>query len=174
MTALNILAIDPAGTTGFCWSDGTRRHSGTWDLGTRRGFELRRRIFAAVDEWPTDVIVFESAAFGSRNRHTKAMHSELEGVIIACAQELGLKYWCYPPSQWKRIALGEGNADKERIAVLLKRLWGIDLPPGDEADACGILLAAMMEGKPPESKKKMERRVRKAIKKRQPMLFKMR
>lgn len=173
MNSLNILAIDPAQRTGFAWSDGIRRHSGFWLLGKNRESELRQRIYAAVDEWPTDAIVFETASFGSRNRAIKEGHARLAGVIAACAQELGLKCWGYPPSQWKEIAIGKGNADKSDVARLLKVHYQIDVAPGDEADALGILMCAMKEGRPPESKKKAEKRIRKRVRAQQPTLFRL-
>lgn len=172
---LNVLAIDPAQRCGFAWSDGLRRHSGIWDLGHRRGFELRRLIFAKCDELPTDVIAFESAGFGSHNPATKALHEQLAGVIIACADELGLKCWAFNPGTWKVRAVGHGRPGKGRrgklrVMELLKLHHGIDVSDDNEADAIGLLLAAQ-QGPPPLSLKKERKRVAKVVKARQPTLF---
>lgn len=171
MNSLNILALDPAAKTGWAWSDGIRRHSGTWTLEPkRREMSLRNLILGKCEELPTDVIAYELAGFGSHNPAVKAAHDRLAGVIVAAAQDLGLKCWGFGIGTWKRIALGKGNAKKPDVVRLLKIHHGITVSDFDEADSIGILIAALA-GPPPASKKKQAKRVAKAIKARQPTLF---
>lgn len=175
MTSLNVLSIDPAQRCGWAWSDGIRRHSGTWDLGANRGMVLRQRILAAVEQWPSDVIAYENAGFGSPNPAVQAMHNELAGVIKCACDELGLKCWAFNIATWKRLALGrgklpKGKAGKLEVIRLLKIHHGIEVSNFDEADATGLLLAAML-GPPPLTKKKERKRVAKVVEARQPTLF---
>ena len=170
MNSLNVLAIDPAQRCGWAWSDGIRRHSGTWTLGPRRESDLRRFIYAKVDELATDVIAYELAGFGSRNPAVKASHDRLAGVIVAAAQDLGMNCWGLGISTCKSRALGKGNAKKPDVVRLLGLLHGIKVIDFDEADAIGILLAAC-QGPPPLTKKKMAKRLAKVLKSRQPTLF---
>lgn len=175
MNSLNVLSIDPASRCGWAWSDGIRRHSGTWDLGKLRGFSLRQFILGTVDRLPTDVIAFELAGFGSHNPATQALHNELAGVIKAAADELGLKCWGFGIGTWKKIALGHGRPGKGkrgklRVMELLKLHHQIDVAEDNEADAIGLLLAAQ-QGPPPLTKKKQAKRVAKVLKARQPTLF---
>lgn len=170
MNSLNILALDPAAATGWAWSDGIRRYSGTFALGPKRESDLRREVLALLAKYPTDVLAFELAGFGSHNPHVKAKHDELAGVLKAIAQDQKLKCWAYNPGTWKRLALGKGNAKKPDVVRLLRIHHGIEVDDFDEADATGILVAALL-GPPPASKKKQAKRIAKVLKQRQPQLF---
>lgn len=166
---MNILAIDPAKRCGFAHSNG---RFGAWLLGSNPAARLQRLdvyIHAAIRRWPTDVIAYESATFGSRHVHAMRRHNELAGVIELCAAKLGVKCWSFPPTQWKALALACGNADKLRVMRLLELIYGLRVADPDVADALGILKAAE-RGPPPESRKQAARRVRRAAKK-LPRLF---
>jgi Holliday junction resolvasome RuvABC endonuclease subunit len=166
---MNVLAIDPSKRCGFAHSNG--RH-GVWLLGSQPVARLERLdgyIRAAARRWPTDVIAYESATFGSRHVHAMRRHNELAGVIELCAAKLGAKCWSFPPTQWKAIALACGNADKAQVMRLLELIYGVRVADQDAADAIGILKAAE-RGPPPETRKQAARRVRRAAKK-LPRLF---
>lgn len=170
MNSLNILSLDPAARTGWAWSDGIRRHSGTFTLGPKRESDLRREVLALLAKYPTDVLAFESAGFGSHNPAVKAKHDELAGVLKTIAQDEGLKCWPFNPMTWKKLALGKGNLDKAGVMRALKTLHGITETDNDIADSIGILLAAQ-QGPPPLTKKKQAKRIQKVLKAKQPMLF---
>lgn len=177
MTALNVLAIDPAARTGWAWSDSIRRHSGFWVLRPRHLVEdLESHIVAVLERFPTDVLAYEAATFGSHNPHTQLRHNELAGVIQLCAARADLRCWDFNPGTWKLRALGRGRLGKGarvklEVIRLLKLHHGIEVSDTDEADAIGILLAALM-GPPPLPKKKERKRIEKAARKKQRTFFK--
>ena len=134
---MNILAIDPAKRCGFAHSNG---RSGVWLLGTHpaaRPERLETYIEAAVGRWPTEVLAYDSATFGSRHLHAMRRHNELAGVIQLCAARLEILCWSYPPTQWKARALGSGHANKRGVQRMLHLIYGIDVADEDIADAIG-------------------------------------
>lgn len=152
---MNILALDPAGRTGFAHTAG---HCGVWNLGSGpiRLVKLSDLLSRAIATWPVEVLAYESATFGSKHLHVMRRHNELAGVIEMVATRYQIKTWCYNPSQWKAIALGSGNADKAGVMRLLRIVYGIEVRDSDIADAIGILKCAE-RGPPPESKRKQRR-----------------
>jgi Holliday junction resolvasome RuvABC endonuclease subunit len=160
---MNILAIDPASRCGFAHSSGPY---GVWNLGSGaiRLQSLDDLITAALAKWPTDVVAYESATFGSRHLHVMRRHNELAGVIELVAIREHVQCWSYPPSQWKAIALTNGRLDKSGVMRALKIIYGIETTDPDIADAAGILKAAL-KGPPPETKKKQRRLAEKRLKK---------
>ncbi len=150
----NILALDPAARCGWAWSNGFEVESGSADLGVARELGLRDLLCVLVQRFPVEAVVYELGSFGSRFAHVQRRHNELSGAIMLTAQSLGLECWSLGPSQWKKAALGRGNAKKEDVVRLLSLMHRIDVPPlgngkpdFDRADAIGIVLAARA-GKP--------------------------
>lgn len=167
---MSILAIDPAARTGFCHSNG---HRGVWNLGTGaiRLQCLDELLVAALAQWPTDIIAYESASFGSHNHHVKSRHNQLAAVVELVAVRERKQCWSFNPMQWKAIALGKGNLDKAGVMRLLRIIHGIEETDPDIADALGILKCAE-RGPPPEPIKKQRRAAEKRLTKAQSRLFK--
>lgn len=175
---VKILGLDPAASTGFAFSSVKDRveASGAWLITAARdnhpGQRLHRlegELIRAVREWEPEVIAYELATFGSHNPAVKELHGELAGVIRLVAARFRIPVWGFPIGTWKMLAIGNGGADKPQVVKALKTLYGITARYEDEADAIGILLAAQ-QGPPPEPKRKVERRIRKA-RKREAKLF---
>ena len=161
---MNILAIDPAARCGFAHSNGQH---GVWELGTgeRQLETLDWKISQAIADWGCDVIAYEAATFGSRHAHVMRRHNEKAGVIQLVALRENVPCWCYPPTQWKAMALGKGNLDKQGVIRMVKLIYGIKVNDPDVADSIGILMAAQ-RGPPPESKRKQQRAAEKRLVKR--------
>ena len=163
ISPMNILALDPAQRCGFAHSTGP---VGVWELGSgpQRLDVMETRLVKALQDWPTSVIAYESATFGSHHLHTMRRHNELAGVIELVAARYHLRCWTYNPMQWKASALGHGKLDKEGVMRMLRVLYGLEITDPDMADAVGILRAAM-RGEPPPSKRKQRSTQRKLAKK---------
>jgi Holliday junction resolvasome RuvABC endonuclease subunit len=171
---MRILAIDPAARTGWAFSATKVRveASGVWTLasdGAARAGAIAARIRQADEQFQIETIAYEAATYGSRNPHVMRRHNELAGAIQAVCAELGIDCWEFGIGTWKARAVGKGNAKKPAVMRGLRMFYGIDVNDEDQADACGILLAAQ-QGPPPESVKKVRKRERKAMAK-LPRLF---
>jgi len=171
---MRILALDPAARTGYAFSAVKDRveASGVWNLGSvpeSRPGRLAEYIRIANRDWQPEVIAYEVAGMGGKNWHAAQRLNELCGVIQAVALELGCQALAWHIVSWKSRAVGHGKADKLAIMRALRTYFGIETANDNEADAIGILLASQM-GPPPEPKKKVVRRLRKAAKK-EPRLF---
>lgn len=172
---MKILAIDPAATTGWAWSDGTDLRYGRWYLGPTLGERpgaLAAKIREAVGRLGCDVLAYELATFGGgRSRvHVMRAMNELSGAIQAVASELGLTPYAFNISSWKARAVGKGNAKKWGVKRGLELYHGLKIEDEDEADAVGILKAAEM-GPPPLSAKRATKAIARKLKASQPMLF---
>lgn len=171
---MRILAIDPAARAG--WAIATTKDridaSGVWSLGKEaqnRPGHLALVMRRTIGIYNPTVIAFELATFGGKRFHVMRRMNELSGVIQAVAGELGIECWAFGISSWKARSVGKGNAKKLGVIRGLQVYYGINVTDSDEADACGIALAAQ-QGPPPEPVKKVQRRVRKAMLK-EPRLF---
>lgn len=154
---IRLLALDPAATTGFAWSDGTRREYGIWDLtggaGEHPGARIDRLICFVADiakAWGVDKIAYEDAGFGSRNPAVQAMHNELRGAIKYVAHRLCVPCVGFHPTTIKTMA-GSGRADKQQMIRAARTLLGVETASADVADALFILELAKQDHKRQEA-----------------------
>jgi Holliday junction resolvasome RuvABC endonuclease subunit len=118
----------------------------SWERTRMRDGELMRAIYAATcdaarrlaAQAPPYATLVERPA----GRWPTPALAEACGVVLAAlAGTLDCAVWAVPPSQWKRAALGFGNATKEQIMVAARRHVP-DLVDQDTADAIMIAYAA--------------------------------
>lgn len=142
---MNILALDPALKTAAA-----HHPSGlveVWTLASHpaqhRGVTLgvlRDMIHRVNDEHgPLELIAFEDAARGSHAYATRESHSQLAGVIILTAGDLGIPYTAINPSAIKKFATGNGRADKAQMMAACWTQLGIEPYDDNAADALWIL-----------------------------------
>lgn len=136
---MNILALDPAATTG--WAHYPSGEHGTWHLNEHaRLSDFYERLVAIHKRLgPFTKIAQEDASFGSHNPHTQLRHNELRGVIGLVAQQLGIPVVAYKPNSIKLFLTGHGNASKEQMIRACAVRLGINVLYHDEADAIAIL-----------------------------------
>ena len=178
---MKILALDPASRTGWAWTDGTNRDSGTWDLGSgphgQRLNRLRGLIVGIHRMHGIDRIAFEEASMGASGRFGKGpqwstivFHNKLRGAVEIAADSLGCELMPYNITAIKAYATGSGRADKTQMMAACKRLLGIEPRDDNEADALWILDMAKANYQPPPSEKKRKKAEKKFYGK-QPKLF---
>ena len=139
---LNILALDPATKMGWAYSGGA---SGTWDLSIRRdesgGMRLVR-LKSKLNEFLTagvKLLVYEAARHAApKMQGALVVQATLQGVIVLWAEENGIEYRGYSPTEIKKHATGKGNA-KKGLMIEAARAKGWDVRDDNEADALWLL-----------------------------------
>ena len=147
----HILALDPATRCGWAHSAGL---SGVWDLSIKRdesgGMRIIRfvsKLQEVVDAFPIQLIVYEAARHaGKFGGGPLVVQAELQGQIKRLAEELGVEYKGYSPSEIKKHATGKGNANKEKMIEAARARWP-DVVDDNHADALWLLNMAMKEYK---------------------------
>lgn len=80
--------------------------------------------------------------FVTRNQRTAIRVGQASGVILLAAAEAGLPVTEYGPLQVKQAVVGVGNATKEQVTFMVRRLLGLAGKP-DTADAADALALAI-------------------------------
>ncbi len=148
----NILGIDPATATGFCFTDGTRFEHGTWDISRNRWpdrsggrlHELRNRILEVHGLWgPIELIAFEEASFGGNQVKMQMQvilfHARLRGIIEEVACDIGAQTLLVNPLTLKAWATDNGHATKDQMMRALSRHYGITASDHNDSDAVWCL-----------------------------------
>lgn len=80
--------------------------------------------------------------FFNTNITTGIKVAEARGVIIMCAQKMGVKIFEYTPLQVKQAVVGFGRAEKKQVITMVTTLLGLGKPPkpDDTADALAIAI----------------------------------
>jgi crossover junction endodeoxyribonuclease RuvC len=106
-------------------------------------FERLHRIYLTIDEViaihkPGEFAI--EAPFFGKNVQSMLKLGRAQGVAIACAIKNGLPVTEYSPKKVKQAITGNGNADKEQVWGMLKRLTGLTEQQGglDASDALGV------------------------------------
>jgi crossover junction endodeoxyribonuclease RuvC len=106
-------------------------------------FERLHRIYLTIDEviatYKPGEFAIEAPFFG-KNVQSMLKLGRAQGVAIACAIKNGLQVTEYSPKKVKQAITGNGNADKEQVWGMLKRLTGLTKQQGglDASDALGV------------------------------------
>lgn len=172
---MRILSIDPGRHAGFAFSSTKDQiaASGVWDLGAdaaARPSVLAARLKHAIAQHQPEVVAVELASMGGKFQRAAARLDELIGVVKATAQGAGCQVQEWNIGTWKKLAIGNGRAEKHEIIQRLKLFYGIEVQDENQADAIGICLAAQV-GPPPLPAKKETKRIEKVLAKRQRTLF---
>jgi len=150
---VKILAIDPGTHCGWALTDDRARiASGVWNLfpgrhegGGMRFLRLRGYLSAILDQEKPDAVAYEEV-----RRHMGVDAAHIYGGIVAALTEecerRKIPYRGYPVGSVKKLATGNGAADKEGMIGAAQAAWphaGID--DDNEADACWIAELAILE-----------------------------
>lgn len=110
-----------------------------------RLFQVGDRIRALCDEYQPDYLVIEKLFFN--NNQKTVMHvSEVRGIIMYAAHQVGIQVVEFTPLQIKAAVAGHGHADKQSVIDMTTQL--LSIPAGmrldDEYDAiaCGLTFFA--------------------------------
>lgn len=129
---MRILGIDPGSvTTGFGVLDYERGRLSLVEqgsIGTRRGAELSERLERIHSELievirrtqPTAIAV--ETPFAGQNVKSLIQLAHARGVILLAARTAGVELFEYSPRSVKSAVVGYGDAEKEQVATMVRRL----------------------------------------------------
>ena len=155
-----VIGIDPGTSCGWAVLDeaGDRVGSGTWGLAKAlsdgpgmRYIRFERLLRELVATFPDCVVSYEMVQpYGSGQ--AQAVYYKIVGRMESCLDELGIPYAGVRPAQYKKLASGKGNADKQAVMAAAYRRWDLAADqtrahpvPNDETDALWIA-EAMRQG----------------------------
>jgi crossover junction endodeoxyribonuclease RuvC len=102
---------------------------------------LRTRLAAVLARHRPDAMSIERL-FVTRNQQTAIRVGQASGVIMLVAAEAGIPVTEYGPLQVKQAIVGVGNATKDQVTFMVRRLLGLAEKP-DTADAADALALAI-------------------------------
>ena len=145
-----ILGIDPGlaivgwGVVEYC---GSRfRTLGYGSIETPAGMATERRlsliydgIKKLIETYKPEHVAVEELFFNT-NQTTGIRVAEARGVILMCADRLGVKVFEYTPLQVKQSVVGYGRAEKKQVITMVTSILRLPKPPkpDDTADALAI------------------------------------
>ena len=117
---------------------------------------IYERVSGLVDQYLPDELAIEAPFFG-KNVQSMLKLGRAQGVAMAAALSRDVPIAEYPPLSVKMAVTGNGQASKDQVANMLKRLLGMsdDQMPSllDATDALAVALAHFYEtGKPAVAK----------------------
>lgn len=149
---MRILGIDPGyGITGFGLIEADRGNSCLLQCGaitTPAGMDFSARLEIIYEDMrqlleqaKPDVVAIEELFFG-QNVTTGIGVAQSRGVILLAIRQAGVKVYSYKPAQVKQAVVGYGNATKQQVQDMTKRILHLEkVPkPDDAADAVAIAL----------------------------------
>ncbi len=158
-----ILGIDPGtvmmGYGLICRERGGMRFLDMGSLrlsGCRDPYERLQRIHEKVSELIAShratVFAIEAPFFG-KNVQSMLKLGRAQGVAIAAAMQAGLPVCEYAPKKIKQSITGHGNASKEQVALMLKRLLQFGETPAhmDATDALAVAVCHHFQQRLPPS-----------------------
>jgi len=93
-----------------------------------------------IKEMRPDAVAIEGA-FYCKNVKTAMVLGEARGVAIAACARHGLPIYEYAPRRVKQAVVGNGRAEKDQVAKMVKVMLGLaEQPQADAADALAIAI----------------------------------
>ena len=118
---------------------------------TEHALKLKKiydRISQIIDEFNPDEVALEAPFFGT-NVQSMLKLGRAQGVAMAAALAKNIPVIEYAPKKVKQSVTGNGNASKEQIADMLKRILNFQEAPKllDATDALAVALCHHYTGK---------------------------
>lgn len=106
--------------------------------------QLGREIEKLLAEWQPDCLAIEKVFF-AKNQKTASQVSEVRGMLLYLAGRQNLPVIEYAPLEIKQTVAGYGQASKDQVAQMVKRLIKLKNIPkyDDEMDAIAVGLTAL-------------------------------
>ncbi|WP_201748007.1 crossover junction endodeoxyribonuclease RuvC [Chitinophaga vietnamensis] len=102
---------------------------------------IHSRVNELINTYKPDCCAIEAPFFG-KNVQSMLKLGRAQGVAIATAMQAGLLVSEYSPKKVKQSVTGNGNADKEQVWLMLKRILQLQERP-DYYDATDALAVAV-------------------------------
>jgi crossover junction endodeoxyribonuclease RuvC len=167
LTAMRVLSIDPAvRNTGYAVIEGDARRPAvlTFDVISvpdrvpQSGAlsAIRSHLVNVITKFQPDEIAVEGIIYVQSHRTAISMGAARAAALIAAADH-GLAVYEYAPRKVKMAVVGNGSADKQQVAFMVRALLGLsETPPPDAADAIGL---AHLQASDPLKAKLLDRRL---------------
>lgn len=109
---------------------------------------LRDAVAAVIDRVRPDVVAVERVLF-SVNTRTAMATGQAAGVALLAAAEAGVPVVSYSPNEVKQTVTGDGAADKDAVARLVRAQLGVAevAGPVDVTDALAVALTHLAHGR---------------------------
>ena len=149
---MRILGIDPGvGTVGFGVIDaekGKNRYIACGVISTPPNTALSPRLDMIYNDLNELIVTFAPDAisveelFFSKNITTGISVAHGRGVILLSAYRSGVPVYEYTPMQVKQAVVGYGNAKKQQVIYMVRKLLDLKTPPrpDDAADALALAI----------------------------------
>jgi crossover junction endodeoxyribonuclease RuvC len=118
-------------------------------LSCPRGMELPQRLAWLADrtarlvaEWQPDLAVLETPFHGMNSRSLIVL-AEARGALLAVLAGRNIEIREYSPAEIKSAVTGNGRADKEQVARMVRLLLAADPQPSWAVDATDALAVAL-------------------------------
>src|SRR5215203_6850651 len=115
---------------------------------------IHKKISELVEEFSPDEFAIEAPFFG-KNVQSMMKLGRAQGVAIAAAMASNIPVTEYSPKKIKQSITGNGNADKDQVWQMLKRITAIADKPKyfDATDALAVAVCHHFSAQRPYSKK---------------------
>jgi len=156
---MRVLAVDPAiRNTGYAIVEGDERTAKALDYGvlsipprikqSQALAAVRTTLFNQIKKWEPDEVAVEGIIYVQSVKTAISMGAARAATMIAAADS-GLRVYEYAPKKVKQAVVGNGNADKQQVAFMIRALLGLsETPPHDAADALAIGMAHLYTSDP--------------------------
>lgn len=106
--------------------------------------KINNSVADIISTYKPDKIAVEKIFF-SNNQKTAVLVAQARGVILLAAADREI--FSYSPLEIKKTITGYGQANKEQLQIMIKRLLSLQgIPkPADAADAIGVALCCGLE-----------------------------
>ena len=102
--------------------------------------DLDRRLSVVLARVAPDQAAVESS-FSGLNPKSSLSLAESRGVVLAALGRLQIDAVSYSPAQIKSAIVGHGQAEKQQIVYMVRRLLNLDSDPArDAADAMAVAI----------------------------------
>ncbi|MBK1832217.1 crossover junction endodeoxyribonuclease RuvC [Verrucomicrobiaceae bacterium R5-34] len=156
---MRVIAIDPAiRNTGYAVLEGDHQKQQVLDFGviqipakvpqSAALAAIHGGIANLITKWQPDETAVEGIIYVQSHKTAITMGAARAATLIAAA-ETGLKIYEYAPRKVKQVVTGNGSADKQQVAFMIRALLGLaETPPHDAADALAIGIAHLTASDP--------------------------
>ncbi len=109
--------------------------------------EIYKSVGSVIEDYKPTEVAIEAPFFG-KNVQSMLKLGRAQGVAIASAIQHGLPVFEYAPKKIKSAVTGNGNADKERVAIMVESFAGTKLnyTHFDATDALATAYCHLFQG----------------------------
>lgn len=109
---------------------------------------VRTHLANIIEQYQPEEVAVEGIIYVQSHRTAITLGAARAAALIAAADR-GLNIYEYAPKKVKSAVVGNGNADKNQVAFMVRALLGLsETPPHDAADALAIGIAHLQASDP--------------------------